>query len=102
MKVFTPTKPKQKYIIPRERPSSFLLNEEEKSNILYEVNNSELLNSNNIHNKTQNHLKDNDYYLGNENSSEEYENYNSILKTLKLMSSSLSNCSLDTKSSDSN
>ena len=103
MKAQAPSKPKQKYIIPKERPSSFLLNEEEKNELLYEVNNAELLSSNNEPNKTQNHLEDNDNYLGNENNSnEEYECYNSILKTLKLMSRSLSNCSIDTKNSDNN
>ena len=103
MKVFAPTKPKQKYIIPKERPSSFLLNEGEKNEFLYELNNAELLNSNYEPNKMKNHLEDNDYYLGNENnSSEEYECCNSILKTLKFMSRSLSNCSIDTKTSDNN
>ena len=103
MKAYAPTKPKQKYIIPKERPSSFPLNEGEKNGFLYEVNNAELLSSNYEPAKTQNHLEDNDYYLGNENnSSEEYDCCNSILKTLKLMSRSLSNCSIDTKNSDNN
>ena len=33
-------------IIPKERPSSFSLNEGEKNGFLYEVNNAELLSSN--------------------------------------------------------
>ena len=102
MKGNTPTKPKQKYIIPKEKPSLFLLNEEEKNEFFDEINNSELLHSEHVSNTTQNHLEDNDYYLGSDNSSEEYENCNSILKTLKLMSRSLSNCSIDTKHSDNN
>ena len=102
MKEYTPTKPKQKYIIPKERPSLFILNEEEKKDFIYEIENGELLNSNDVSDKPNNHLKYNDYCLGNDNNSEEYECCNSILKTLKIMSRSLSNCSIDTKNSDNN
>ena len=40
MKTYTITRPKQKYIFPKEVPSSFILNWEEKNEILYEVNNT--------------------------------------------------------------
>ena len=102
MEAYRPTKPKQRYIIPKERPSSFLLNEGEKNDFLCEINNTELLNSDFPANKTQNHFEDNVYNLGIENNSEDYDCCNSILKTLKLMSRSLSNCSIDTNNSDNN
>ena len=103
MKTFIPKKPKQKYIIPKERPTSFLLNQEEKNEILYKINDAELLNSNYVPNKCQNLFIANNYYLGIEDNSEKFENFNTILKVLKLLKSrSLSKYSYDTKNSDNN
>ena len=92
MESIIPKAPKQKFIIPKIRPSSFSLNETDVNKIL-DINEFEKANKFIVYNKVENEVKNELNYLCN----------NSILKTLVFLNNrNISTSSIDTKESDNN